>query len=84
MANILKSSKTVEKLVETREDVFVLTLSTDEARALRSVVGYVSGDSDNTPRKYTDAIYNALVPHVAALVDWTTQGQFSFVERSKW
>jgi hypothetical protein len=37
-----------------------LTLSRDEAEALRDVVGKVAGCSMNSPRKHTSAIFDAL------------------------
>lgn len=54
-------STTVDKEVKKVEKVkaIVLTLSIEEAAALKAVVGMISG-SQSSPRKYTSDIYYAL------------------------
>lgn len=64
MAEAIRTEKVV------RVDTVTLTLSIDEAEALRAVVGSVWGDENDSPRKHIDAIWNALrdagVPNVLA------------------
>lgn len=52
------------KAVETRKSVttetVTLTLSKEEAEALATLTGSIIGDSENGPRKHTDAVYYAL------------------------
>ncbi|MEU9404758.1 hypothetical protein AB0E08_03445 [Streptomyces sp. NPDC048281] len=53
---------TVEKIVSEKKKVpaVTLTLSHEEAEVLLALVGNLTGDSVNSPRKHTDAVYYAL------------------------
>lgn len=51
------------------EVVVTLTLSAPEARALHALVGNVTGSSERSPRKHTDAIWSAL--GAAGIVSYT-------------
>lgn len=55
-------STTVDKEVVKVEKVKVvtLTLSIEEAAALKAVVGSITGSPFDSPRKYTNSIYHAL------------------------
>jgi len=46
--------------VKQAEVVVTLTLTSLEARALHALVGSVTGSSERSPRKHTDAIWAAL------------------------
>lgn len=50
----------LEEVVETKVTGYVLTLSLDEARALRTILGRISGDPHDTPRRHVEWIYDAL------------------------
>lgn len=73
MATASKTTETVKVPITTyREEVQVtgvtLNLTLAEARALKAVVGSISGPfggrAENSVRKYTDAIWHALETHV--------------------
>lgn len=53
---------TVEKVVTETKKVpaITLTLTPEEAEALHALVGNITGDSKDSPRKHTDGIYYAL------------------------
>jgi len=51
---------------------FILKLTTDEAMALKWVLGKVGGDPDNTPRKHIDSIDAALGKIGIEPIDWPT------------
>lgn len=67
MASLIEECKVVHKVVQSRESVFVLTLSLAEVRALRTVLGFVGGDPVTSARRHTDKVYNLLVGHAFAL-----------------
>lgn len=52
MAEVQKTTR--EKLVPTREDIVILTLTPDEAHALATITGLVRGNA------HTDRVYAAL------------------------
>jgi hypothetical protein len=51
----------VEQVVVTKVPGYTLTLTNAEAMALLAICGSILGSSTHSPRKYTDAIYAALV-----------------------
>lgn len=54
MAKAVKTEKTT--IVKTVN----LTLSEEEAQAVMTLVGNVTGDFDESPRKHSDSVYTAL------------------------
>lgn len=68
MAKAETKNKTVKKMVEVEVDepVVVLTLTMQEACALRLLTGCVGGTPDGTIREFTDGIFNSLLPIVKA------------------
>ncbi len=60
MAKCARTSITQEVTKTETVPGYTLTLTQDEAETLMSIVGSVSGDSKDSPRKHADAVYYAL------------------------
>jgi hypothetical protein len=50
----------VVKTVTAYDDQITLTLSSEEARTIWTLVGNVSGDNVHSPRKHADSVHDAL------------------------
>lgn len=83
MATATKDTITKTVTSEVKEDVIVLTLSSEEAAVLLAVTGKLSGSFDG-PRKVTDSIYNTLTSADvrAAWVEMTPSGYGARIEKA--
>lgn len=50
----------IEKVEVTRVPGYTLTITEDEAKVLLAMTGCITGCSDSSPRKFTNAIYKVL------------------------
>lgn len=70
--------KITELYTEVKErEVFVLRLSQKEAEMLVSVLGKVDGSPEETTRKYSESVYNALYKFIYKDYDdyWSERGR---------
>jgi hypothetical protein len=79
-----KAKKNVER-VTTETVTFTLTLNTDEAYAIASLLGHVSGNRESSARKDTETVLRALeaagVGWYRSAVDRTLTGHLQFGAR---
>ena len=57
---------------------YILTLSEDEAQALKLVLDNVGGDPETTPRGRIDSIYESLSAAKVHCVSWPIDGEINF------
>lgn len=83
MADATRTPRATEQTVTVNEDVVTLTLSVDEAKTLFTVVTRVSGSRLDSPCRYADRVYTALISagidfHTAQPVRLLTSGEIHF------
>ena len=61
MAQAERTTKTVQHVITTEEPVIILELTPEEAAGLKCMMQRIGGNPDNSIRKHSDAINDALV-----------------------
>lgn len=76
---VVKGKNPRKVMVETivYDEIFNLSLSKDEAQALKWVLEKVGGDPDRTPRKHINEIHGALCRARLGNLDWPTSEKFN-------
>lgn len=70
MALATREVQVTQKVIETEEDVVLLSLSRIEAAALKAIMQRIGGNPLNTVRKYSESIEDALI---SVGVKWQNQ-----------